>query len=98
MTDLDPFVTPDDDTRRALTRARRAMDAALIRAHIAETISIAALVRDGRGVPHNPACAARPITVDWSEQASDTLLAAMPPSAPKRKTLYLTTGRAHARP
>lgn len=98
MTDLDPFITPDDDARRALNRARRAMDAALLRNHVAERTNLSALTRDGRGVTHNPACAARPITIQWSEQASDTLLGAMPPSAPKRKALYLTTGHARARP
>lgn len=59
--------------QRELARARRAMDAALLRHEITERTSLTALITHAPGVTHNPACTPAPPRVAWSKTAHDAI-------------------------
>lgn len=73
MTDLDPFLDSDDDTRRALNRARAAMDHAILRDTYETQTSLTALSRAGRGVGYDPACHPGPVQLTYSKQAAHAI-------------------------
>lgn len=61
-------------TEDQLTRARRAMRAAVLRDQIRQRTNLTALIHQATGVAHNPAYAPRPLRIAiWSKRAWEAI-------------------------